>query len=322
MLWPELIDGQLTPDQEDALVAGLLGVLDRETRWSSVITALGKSGRRGLISRITAELRQAIGADAWVVHQGCYTLRDLLAVGPARRLGQAERAVFLDAARAIGEAVTPDRPYPPSSPATGYIPDPREAAVQTLASVAFRFVRRAEWRGFPRRWRDQPAMTMVVREIEAALPAPMAIFGPYEGPGPEGTELRTLATVHGADGHEVSATWSGCSFDLSGWPPRMGFLLQGVDAGELVPGSVVTVDLSEQVAITRGIAEGSLQRVEYFGDVRRDGLGPDRFAVLFQPPERVRVPMPPGTPLNQSAVDWFRTLDALGKPRRGPRRDE
>lgn len=129
LLWPELMEGRLAPGQEDALIAGLLGALDRGARRYSVVTALGRSGRRNLIPRIAGELRRAIGADALVVHQACYALRELLVVGWGRRLGQAERAVFLDAARAIGEAVTPDRPYAPASPATGYIPDPREAAV-------------------------------------------------------------------------------------------------------------------------------------------------------------------------------------------------
>lgn len=162
----------------------------------------------------------------------------------------------------------------------------------------------------------------MVRDVEAALPGELAAFGPYEGPGVDGRELRATATIRGTDGREASAIWSGCFFDLRDWPPRMGFLLQAIDADELTPGSVVTVDLSEQVAITRGILEGSLQHVEYFGEVRRNGLGPDRFAVLLQPPERVRVPMPPGTPLNQGAVDWHRKLDELGKARRGRRREE
>lgn len=323
ILWPELIEGRLTSDQEDAIVRGLLGILDRGTRQASgIIFVLGKSGRQSLIPRVTAELRQAIGVDAWLVHQACCTLRDLLHVERGRRLGQAARTVFQDAVRTIGEAVTPDRPYPLSNPATGYVPDPREAAVSTLASVAFRFARRTEKQGLPGRRRDQPDVTCVVRHIETAPHGELVIFGPYEGAGLRGTGLRVPATIHSADGHKTPAIWSGCYFDLSNWPPRVGLLLDGVDADHLKPGSIVTADLSDQLAIYQGMQEGSLQLVEHFGGVRRDGFSSDQFTVLFQSPEQVRVPTPPGTPLNQDVVDWFQKLDAHRKPQRGRKRKE
>jgi hypothetical protein len=322
ILWQDLIEGRLTPDQEDAIVIALLGALDRGTRRTSLVFALGNSGRQSLIPRLTAELRQAIGADAWLVHQTSYTLGDLLYVKKGHRPSQAQRTVFHDVVRAIGEAVTPDRPYPPSTRETGYVPDPREAAVQTLASIAFRFARQAEKQGLPRQRRYRPDVRGIIRHVQAVLPGEIVIFGPYEGPGLRGNELRAPATIHNADGHELSAIWSGCYFDLSSWPPRLGLMLNGVDADELRPGGLFTADLSEEIAISREMSEGSLKLVEHFGEVRRDGLGPDQFALLFQSPEQVRVPMPPGTPLNQDVVDWHQKLDALLKSRRSRKRKE
>jgi hypothetical protein len=69
MLWPEILDGRLTSEQEDAIVSTLLDTLAGAARRSGVVFALGRSRRQSLIPRLTAELRQAIGKDAWLVHQ-------------------------------------------------------------------------------------------------------------------------------------------------------------------------------------------------------------------------------------------------------------
>jgi len=321
-LWDDLLDHRLTREQEDALVAALLGVLDGDgPRRSGAIWPLGKSGRRDVIPPIVRELRAAIGHDAWAVHQAAYTLADLLYVDRGRRLSRAMRAVFHDAIRALGEAVTPDRPYPPSTPETGYIPDPREAVVQTLDVLCGRFTPPARRAGLPRRRRDHP---WVMGRVAAAVPTPtgdVAVFGPLRASLTIGHfDVQLPATVTPPDGPTRPAAYVGRLFDLSAWPPRTAVLLRGVAPEELEPGVLFTADASEANAMLRASADGSLQREDAFSEVVRAGLGADQLILVFPAPDRVYGPSPPGTPMNQSILDFHRRLDeVVARPRRKQR---
>jgi hypothetical protein len=192
--------------------------------------------------------------------------------------------------------------------------------VQDLAVLCYRFAGASMDRGLPRWRRDQPGVIGVVAEVRPMPGGEVAVFGPRRASFPGHFDVQAPAIVHRPEGLRVPATYVGCFFDLSGWPPRMGLLLGGVRPEDLSPGTRFSADLSEQQAIVRGMAEGSLKSVDVFGEVRREGLGPDQLMLLFETPERVRVPAPRGTPLNESVVRMLREMDAHLASRRPRRR--
>jgi hypothetical protein len=75
-----LLGQRLRESEKSALRTALVEMLDRGKKTASILFALGRAGGQDAMPRITAELRQQIGRDAWAVHQAVYTLDNLLYV--------------------------------------------------------------------------------------------------------------------------------------------------------------------------------------------------------------------------------------------------
>jgi hypothetical protein len=285
---PSLLGRRMQAGEMDAVRKGLLELLDRGKKTASIIFAFGKSGGQDVIPRIIDELRRQMGRDAWTVHQAVYTLDNLLYV-PAgqRRLTKKQARIFHQACLAIGEAATFQSSYPPRRE-PGYVPDPRESAVQTLAVLCLRFTPRRRLRGLPRRRGDE-YLAGLVEETRVLPSGDVLVHGPLRA-NLNQPQLQVHVRVDRPDGSTSQAVFVGPHFDVSTWPPKQSIVLRGVLPSDVPRGTQLFASGEEQAEISTGRAAGELRLTEMFGHVHSAVLPPGEFMMVNKTPDEVRIP--------------------------------
>ncbi len=312
---PSLVGRRLESDEEAALTAALVQLLDRGVRVASVLFALGKGGNQALISRIADEVRRQIGRDAWAIHQGAYVLEDLLYVPRGqRRLTRSEAAIFEKASAVLGAAVTVELPYPPSSPERGYVPDPREAVTQVLAVLCDRFQPKRRRQGFGR-WSPGDRLRVRVEQVDALSNGDLALAGPTYADVTQ-PQLQARAVVMAPDQPANDATFVGLHFNVGVWPPQRKALLRGLTAGAVPVGTLISAVDAEERELIVGINRGDLQRVSRFGTVVREGLQESEFLLLYKAAADIRIPE--RTPDLERRARWERMQAQLAHVTRRP----
>jgi len=304
---PRALLGRRLRDGRDAIRTALLELLDYGKKTASILFAFGKAGGQDVVPRITDELRRQIGCDAWAVHQAVYTLDNLIYLPEGqRRLTTKQSTIFHQACRAISEAATSQASYPPRSE-PGYVPDPREAAVQTLAVLCTRFTPRRSLRGLPRR-QGHEYLVGLVEETRGLPSGDVLVHGPLRA-NVNQPQLQVHVRVDRPDGSVSQAVLVGPHFSVSVWPPRRRIVLRGVAEAALPPGTRLFASGEEESEVVRGMAAGELRTTEMFGDVRREGLPPGESMVANKTPDEVRIP----EFSSERAAIWQRTQEKLAQ---------
>ena len=286
-----LLDVRLAEAEVRRLAAALVRLLDgrRGIRAaSSAAYALSKFGFPDLstVPAVTAFLRQCTprttgeikdADDAWGAHQASITLHRLLEwVDRDEPVREDVRAVAIEACRALAHAAEVSGAYRPPA-VRSYVPDPCEAAAQSLFWLGVRFGDRGETDGPQGEWEEMvrsgwaPKNSVLEWKVTAVerLGEDVVVMGEMANGTQPAVGRGVLVCVPGRQ--PVKAVLRGFRFNVERWRPEVALVLSGVSEDAFGEPAWVTTTLRLQHE--GDFSEENLVRLEELASGEAAGRG-------------------------------------------------